>query len=87
MKVVVDAEDLFAWVDEYRKQSPPKERVQLAFRLGKLIREYEMPAYVVDTNDEQVLRHIFKRVNTSGKPLIEADVFDALHGTPGQAER
>jgi hypothetical protein len=86
MKVVVDAEDLFAWVDEYREQSPPKERVQLAFRLGELIREYEIPAYVVDTDDEQVLRHIFKRVNTSGKPLIEADVFDALHGTPGQAQ-
>jgi hypothetical protein len=86
MRVVVDAEDLFAWVDEYRKHDPPKERTQLAFRLGKVIREYEMPAYVVDTNDEQVLRHVFKRVNTSGKPLIEADVFDALHGAPGKAQ-
>ncbi|WP_437766056.1 DUF262 domain-containing protein [Sorangium sp. So ce281] len=86
MRVVVDAENLFAWVDEYRKQDPPKERVQLAFRLGKLIREYEMPAYVVDTDDEQVLRQVFRRVNTSGKPLMEADVFDALYGTIGQAQ-
>lgn len=85
MSVVVDAEDLFAWLDEYRQSDPPKERVQLAIRLGKLIREYEIPAYVVDTDDERVLRHVFHRVNTAGKPLLEGDVFDALHGARGQA--
>jgi hypothetical protein len=85
MRVVVNAEDLFAWLDEYRGHNPPKELVQLAVRLGKLIREYEIPAYVVDTNDEKVLRHIFKKVNTAGKPLSESDVFDALYGAQGQS--
>lgn len=85
MRVVVNAEDLFAWLDKYREHNPPKELVQLAVRLGKLIREYEIPAYVVDSNDENVLRHIFKRVNTAGKPLSESDVFDALYGAQGQS--
>lgn len=86
MRFIVDAEDLFAWLDDYRKADVPKERVQLAIRLGKLVREYEISAYLVDTDDERVLRHVFYRVNRSGKPLKEADVFDALHGMPGQAE-
>ena len=86
MHVLVDAEDLFAWLDEYRKHAPPGERVELAIRLGELVRDYEVPAYVVDSGAETVLRDMLRRVNRPGKPLNEAEVFDALHGVSGKAE-
>jgi hypothetical protein len=51
-----------------------------AFDLAKRIREYQIPAYLVETDDDQVLRVIFRRTNKSGKALKEAEVFDGLFG-------
>src|SRR6185369_3866867 len=50
-----------------------------ALDLGKRLREYQTPAYIVEA-DERVMRQIFDRSNSSGKPLKAAEVFDALHG-------
>ena len=75
---VVDSEELLAWVDENRLSLTP-EWVRLALRVGKLLREYEVPAYVVDVEDERVVREIFERTNSSGRPLEVSEVFHALH--------
>jgi hypothetical protein len=55
----------------------------VVFEVGKRLREYKVPVYVIDTDDEEVLRSIFHRVNNSGKPLTWTEVHDALYGHKG----
>jgi hypothetical protein len=49
-------------------------------RLGKILREYQVPAYIVEADEEETLRVIFDRLNSTGRSLRQADVFHALHG-------
>lgn len=78
MTEVLDSERLFQWL--MAKSSINKERRDRAFQLGKRIREYDIPAYVVRTDSEEILREVFSRVNSTGKGLKASQVFDALHG-------
>jgi hypothetical protein len=80
---VVDSEELLAWVDDGRAALTP-EQIRLAFRVGKTLREYELPAYVVNIDDERVVREIFERTNATGKSLDVSDVFNALHTPSGR---
>jgi hypothetical protein len=74
---VLDSERLFEWL--YEKQ-PSKERRERALQLGKRIREYDIPAYIVRSESEATLREIFGRLNSMGKRLEASEVFDALNG-------
>lgn len=78
MNRLLDSERLFDWL---YAQAPSKERRDHALQLGKRIREYDIPAYIVRQGSEDVLREIFGRLNTLGKQLEAAEVFDALNGT------
>jgi hypothetical protein len=80
---VVDSEDLLAWINDNRGALAP-EQVRLAFRVGKTLREYEIPAYVVNVDDEAVVYEIFERTNPTGKELTVSEVFDALHAPAGR---
>jgi hypothetical protein len=75
--VIVDSERLFQWLLQHVSTTQRREK---AIQLGKRIREYDIPAYIVKTDSEQVLREVFDRVNNSGKRLEANEVFDALHG-------
>lgn len=77
LTVVLDSEQLIHWLLE---QKPAPDRRDMAIRVGKRIREYDVPAYIVHTDSEVTLREIFERSNNSGRPLEAAEVFDALHG-------
>lgn len=46
--------------------------------LSDRLQNFEVPAYVVETDEEADLRLIFDRTNTSGKRLRRAEVFHAL---------
>ncbi len=74
---VLDSERLHAWVGE---RSLSSDRKKVAYRLNKRVREYSVPAYIVETTNEDVLRRIFERTNSTGKALAAADVFNALYG-------
>ena len=54
------------------------EDYDVADRLVGAIRDYRIPAYVVAENDEVILREVFDRVNSAGKPITRAQVFHAL---------
>lgn len=56
-----------------------------AFDLGKRVREFQVPAYIVETEDEEVVRQIFDRANSTGRALSGAEVFDALHSSKGSS--
>jgi hypothetical protein len=53
--------------------------IAVADQAAKAIREYQIPTYVVASDDEAVLVDIFARMNTTGKPLTKTEVFQALH--------
>jgi Protein of unknown function DUF262 len=50
----------------------------VADRLVGVLRDYRISAYVVGKNDEKILREVFDRVNSAGKPITRAQVFQAL---------
>ncbi|SMF97023.1 Protein of unknown function DUF262 [Methylomagnum ishizawai] len=82
MTEVLDSERLLQWL--FEKMPASKERRDRAIQLGKRIREYEIPAYIVRTNNQEILREVFSRTNDSGKRLKASEVFDALHGARSQ---
>jgi hypothetical protein len=84
----VAVQDLFdstraiAWMAARFKTMRP-EIVQRALECGKRLREYQVPVYVVETEDEDILREIFGRINRTGRRLDDTDVFTALFATTG----
>lgn len=77
---VVDPTVLLTWLQE-RRDVLERDAIAAAIQLGKRIREYQIPAYVVETDDEQLLREIFDRMNRSGRQRAASEVFQALHGS------
>lgn len=75
-----DSERLLEWLFAH----PHADRRRVIY-LGKRIREYQMPAYLVTTAEEDAVREIYRRTNSTGKQMKPADVFDAIHGARGEA--
>jgi hypothetical protein len=71
-----DLQQLFQW---FVRHPESHEMLNDATRITKAIREFAIPAYIVEQQDEAVLRDIFDRVNNSGRRLSRAEVFSALH--------
>jgi hypothetical protein len=84
VSVILDTTELSEWLVENRW---PVEKRRRAFELGKRIRQYGVPSYIVDTSDERVLRNIFDRTNSTGKALTRDEVFDALAGASEGKEK
>ncbi len=84
MTEVLDSERLFQWLLEQAAGS--KTRRDRAIQLGKSIREYDIPAYLLRTRNENILREVFERINSSGKKLEALEIFDALHGARSQTK-
>jgi hypothetical protein len=77
LPVLFDLQRLILW---FTKEHPEaSEKLDEASRVTRAIREYQIPAYLVDQEDEEVLREIFTRMNDYGKRLYKADVFAALY--------
>ena len=66
---------MFAW-----NHGRDDELRRLVFEAGRRLREYRVPLYVIESDDEDAVRAIFHRVNTAGKPLRWTTVHDALYG-------
>lgn len=81
LPILFDLQRLIRWFTKDHQDA--SEKLDEASRVTRAIREYQVPAYLVDQNDEAVLRDIFDRLNNYGKRLSRAEVFSALH--PGQA--
>lgn len=77
---IVDSERLLTWILDH-----PNIDRKLAIRVGKRVREYQIPAYLVRTDDEDAVREIFSRLNRRGKQMEDHDVFTALYGAKRQS--
>lgn len=72
----LDAVDLSMWL-------PPSLSTEMKrryFEVGKRLREYPLPAYIMEGDDIEVLQEVFRRINSAGRPLKREDVFDGLVG-------
>jgi hypothetical protein len=76
LHLVLDAALLSAWVPSWMSIEDKRRY----FELAKRIREHKLGLYVVEHADIDAIRHVFVRVNTTGKSMRHAEVFDALMG-------
>lgn len=76
--VAFDLSRVLEWSSELGLDKEQRER---AFTLTKRLRNYHVPAYIVTTDDENAVREIFDRMNTFGKGMSRAEVFEALHSS------
>jgi len=79
-----DLQKVLAWL---REKNLPDVLQDRAFRLADRLRNYEIPAYIVSTQDEDSVRQIFDRTNTFGKRMTRAEVFHALHSAGASPAR
>lgn len=82
LHILLDVVTLGEFLDSWPHKHQDKTRIRALHDAGKRIREYPIPAYLIEADDEAPLREIFRRINLQGKPLSEAEAFDALTITP-----
>jgi hypothetical protein len=80
---LLDASGLSEWIFNWTHGKDPTLRGSV-FEAGTRLRQYKVPLYVVDTDDEELLRDIFYRTNNYGKSLEWGEVHDALFGHRGE---
>lgn len=83
MNVLSDSVKQLKWIRDWVYAEEREDLVNRALELGKAIREYEIPAYIVEGVEEKALRLIFTRVNTGGIEMRESEIFEALYGQEG----
>jgi hypothetical protein len=76
LHVVLDTKRYLAWVRGLHDD----RWIAHADRLAGALREYRLPIYIVNPEEEDDARRIFKRMNASGKPLEFEEIFGALAG-------
>ncbi len=76
---LLDASALSEWVFNWKHSADPVLRKSV-FEAGTRIRQYEIPLYIVETEEEELLRQIFYRINDSGKKMSWEDIHDSLFG-------
>ncbi|MEZ4475721.1 MAG: DUF262 domain-containing protein, partial [bacterium] len=76
---VLDSRHLLKWL---RRHDEADEDVVI--ELGKRIREYAVPLYIVESDNERAVRDIFERTNNTGRALDVSDVFDGRFAGAGE---
>ncbi len=83
LNVLGDSVKLLKWIRNWPQAVEREDLVNRALELGKSIREYELPTYIVEGTGQELLRLIFTRVNTGGVDMRESEIFEALYGKEG----
>lgn len=76
-----DIPRLLTWLQEHPEAFPFAADLQA---VTARLRGFALPGSVVEQADEKVLRDIFDRMNTAGKRLRSAEIFDAIHRAVGE---
>lgn len=74
LAVLADTEQLLQFL-----HANPSVDVLKASSASKRLREYPLSATILDDADEAFVLEVFKRLNTTGKPLTAPEVFRASH--------
>jgi len=78
LREATDTLRYLTWLRKLPDNNESEYLINAANQMVKAVREYKIPAYIVRTDDEKILREIFERLNTGGHPLSEADVFNSI---------
>lgn len=79
----LETRTLLAWLRE-KSVDLEEDDLTVADALGGAIRDYQVPAYIVEGNDDSLLREVFDRVNSAGKPIGRAETFHALFASESE---
>ncbi|MBI2377540.1 MAG: DUF262 domain-containing protein [Deltaproteobacteria bacterium] len=82
VQILGDLRRLGRWL---RENSLGDRLITVVEEAQQRILDYSIPAYVVETDDEQALRAVFARLNSSGARMRSDEVFQALLGAPTSA--
>jgi hypothetical protein len=74
---LLESRRLLAWLREFGDDLEDED-LQTADSVGGALRDYRIPAYIVSDSNEVLLREVFDRVNSAGRPMSRAQVFHAL---------
>ncbi len=85
LRSAASTQSVLAWQREHAELLGPAE-FAAAEEVTAALREYPIPSYIVEAEDERELRVVFDRMNNYGRPLRKEEVFDALHGVQGTAK-
>ena len=80
---LLDAATLQEWVFEWTHGRDAALRAAV-FEAGARLRDYRIPSYIVETDDESLLKDIFLRINKRGVDLEWGEVYDAMFGHDGE---
>ncbi|MEU6701553.1 DUF262 domain-containing protein [Pseudonocardia sp. NPDC046786] len=72
-----------AWTRKSADDLEPDD-FDAADALVGVIRDYRIPAYVVSGDNQALLREVFDRVNSAGRPITRAQTFHALFANDTQ---
>lgn len=86
LPVIFDLTRLMQWLQSNPSLMAEADALNRATAVAKAIRQFKVPVYIVDQDNEDVLRDIFDRMNNYGKQLTRAEIFSALHEA-GTGER
>ncbi|MDO5285435.1 MAG: DUF262 domain-containing protein [Actinomycetia bacterium] len=75
LPVLFELKEVLRWVKDHPGYT---DRIDEINGVTQRLREFHVPAYVVSSQDEDVLRQIYDRMNSSGKRLTRAEVFRGL---------
>lgn len=78
---LLDAADLGEFLLDWPASTPARRRA--CHEAGKRLREYRVPATVVEAADVDAVRVVFRRMNSQGKRLTDAEVFDGWAAPQG----
>jgi hypothetical protein len=83
VREALETRRLTSWLRVHGEDLEPDD-FSLAERLVGVLRDYRISTYIVGKDDEQTLRKVFDRVNSAGKPITRAQVFQALFASDTQ---
>lgn len=76
LPVIFNLQEILRWFSRYPEVA---DRLDEATSITRIIRQYEVPAYLVAQSKTEVLQDIFDRMNNYGKRLSRAEIFSALN--------
>lgn len=86
LRRIVDTNEFVSWLLEFRENGASDDQVNAATELGNQVRDYKIPVSLVRNAEEKELRTIFDRMNTFGRRLTKAEVFQSLHSASDGSE-
>lgn len=83
VREALESRSLLAWLRVHNDELEDGD-LKIADEFAGTLRDYRVPAYIVEGDDERLLREVFDRVNSAGKPITRAQVFHALFASESQ---